>query len=177
MKVVTTFHAPSSVVSSVKCRLGSRDIEHLAVAKHSRVDVYSLQPNGLQHECGIDLFGKVKCVRAIPIQVSSVPKSLGRATQQMCDLKGTERSKLAVMFAHPDPEVLFFSYEESITGQKQLVVNRTVVLQERGTRPAEFYNDLLVHPSGKIALVHCFMGRIKVIQLKAGDYERECDVA
>lgn len=158
MKVVTTFHAPSSVVSSVKCRLGSRDIEHLAVAKHSRVDVYSLQPNGLQHECGIDLFGKVKCVRAIPIQ-------------------GTERSKLAVMFAHPDPEVLFFSYEESITGQKQLVVNRTVVLQERGTRPAEFYNDLLVHPSGKIALVHCFMGRIKVIQLKAGDYERECDVA
>lgn len=73
MKVVTTFHAPSSVVSSVKCRLGSRDIEHLAVAKHSRVDVYSLQPNGMQHECGIDLLGKVKCVRQIPIQVRQMP--------------------------------------------------------------------------------------------------------
>lgn len=70
MKVVTTFHAPSSVVGSVKCRLGSRDTEHLAIAKQSRLDIYSLQPNGLQHECGIDLLGQIKCVRAIPIHVS-----------------------------------------------------------------------------------------------------------
>lgn len=81
------------------------------------------------------------------------------------------------MLAHPDPEVLFFSFEESVNGQKQLVVNHTVLLQERGTRPAEFFNDLLIHPSGKVAIVHCFMGRIKVIQLKAGDYEQDSDAA
>lgn len=81
------------------------------------------------------------------------------------------------MLAHPDPEVLFFSFEESLNGQKKLVVNRALLLQERGTRPAEFFNDLLVHPSGKIAIVHCFMGRIKVIQLKAGDYDEDYDVA
>jgi DNA damage-binding protein 1 len=81
------------------------------------------------------------------------------------------------LLAHPDPEVLFFSFEELVTGQKKLVVNHTLPLRERGTRPAEFFNDLIVHPAGKVAVVHCFMGRIKVLQLKAGDYEKDCDVA
>ena len=70
MKVVATFHPPSSVVSTVKCRLASRDLEHLVVAKVNRVDVYSLQKHGLQHECGVDVWGKVLCVKAIPISVS-----------------------------------------------------------------------------------------------------------
>jgi DNA damage-binding protein 1 len=92
-------------------------------------------------------------------------------------MKGAERSKLSVLLAHPDPEVLFFSFEELVTGQKKLVVNHTLPLRERGTRPAEFFNNLFVHPSGKLAVVHCFMGRIKVLQLKAGDYEKDFDVA
>jgi len=72
MKVVTTFHAPTSVVSSVKCRLGSRDVDHLVVAKLSRLDVYSVQPHGLQHECGLDVWGKVVRVRDITIEVCTL---------------------------------------------------------------------------------------------------------
>jgi DNA damage-binding protein 1 len=69
MKIVTTFHQPSSVLSSLKCRLASRDLEHLVVAKLNRVDVFSLQPEGLKHECGLDIWGKILTVKAVPISV------------------------------------------------------------------------------------------------------------
>lgn len=69
MKIVSTFHQPSSVLSSVKCQLSSRDLEHLVIAKIHRIDVYSLQPHGLQHECGLEIWGKVVSVKAVPILV------------------------------------------------------------------------------------------------------------
>jgi DNA damage-binding protein 1 len=71
MKIVTTFHQPSSVLSSVKCQLSSRDLEHLVIAKINRIDVYSLQPHGLQHECGLEIWGKVTSVKAVTILVRS----------------------------------------------------------------------------------------------------------
>lgn len=70
MKIVSTFHPSSAVLSSVKCRLGSRDLEHLVVAKLNRLDVYSLRPHGLQHECFLNVWGKVCSVASIPISVS-----------------------------------------------------------------------------------------------------------
>lgn len=73
MKIVSTFHPSSSVLSSVKCRLGARDIEHLVVAKLNRLDVYSVRSHGLQHECGVEVWGKICAVRAIPLSVSRVP--------------------------------------------------------------------------------------------------------
>jgi len=73
MKIVSTFHPSSSVLSSVKCRLGTRDIEHLVVAKLNRLDVYSVRSHGLQHECGVEIWGKICAVRAIPLSVSRVP--------------------------------------------------------------------------------------------------------
>jgi len=72
MKVISTFHPSSSVVSSLKCRLGTRDIEHLVVAKLNRLDVYSVRPHGLQHECGVEVWGKVCAVKSIPLSVSRV---------------------------------------------------------------------------------------------------------
>lgn len=69
MKIVTTFHQPSAVLSSVKCQLSSRNLEHLVVAKLNRIDVYSLQPHGLQHECDLEIWGKILVVRAVPISV------------------------------------------------------------------------------------------------------------
>jgi DNA damage-binding protein 1 len=76
MKVVSTFHPSSSVLSSLKCRLGTRDIEHLVVAKLSRLDVYSVRPHGLQHECGVEVWGKICSVKAIPLSVSRVPLTI-----------------------------------------------------------------------------------------------------
>lgn len=69
MKIVTTFHQPSAVLSSVKCQLARGDLEHLVVARLNRIDVYSLQPHGLQRECGVEIWGKVRSVKAIPIPV------------------------------------------------------------------------------------------------------------
>jgi DNA damage-binding protein 1 len=69
MKIVTTFHQPSSILSSIKCQLSSRELEHLVIAKINRIDVYSLQPHGLQHECGTEIWGKVASVKAVPILV------------------------------------------------------------------------------------------------------------
>ena len=69
MKISSTFHPSSSVISSTKCRLASRDLEHLVVAKLHRVDVYSLRPHGLQHECGLDIWGIVCSVKPISISV------------------------------------------------------------------------------------------------------------
>ena len=76
MKIVSTFHPSSSVLSSVKCRLGTQDIEHLVVAKLNRLDVYSVRSHGLQRECGMEIWGKICAVRAIPLSVSRVPLTI-----------------------------------------------------------------------------------------------------
>lgn len=69
MKIVTTFHQPSSVLASLKCRLSSKNIEHLVVAKLNRIQVYSIRPTGVQQECFLEIHGKVATVKAIPIPV------------------------------------------------------------------------------------------------------------
>ena len=73
MKIISSFHPSSSVLSSIKCRLTSRDLEHLVIGKLSRIDVYSVQPQELQHECGLDVFGKICSLKALPISVSKKP--------------------------------------------------------------------------------------------------------
>ena len=73
MKIISTFHPTSSVLSSVKCRLSSRDLEHLIVAKLNRIDAYTVRPHGLQHECGLDVWGKVCSVKHLPLSVGALP--------------------------------------------------------------------------------------------------------
>ncbi|KAF8630852.1 hypothetical protein AX17_005211 [Amanita inopinata Kibby_2008] len=157
MKIVTTFHQPSSVLCSVKCHLGSSDVEHLVVGKLNRLVVYSIQPHGLQQECTTEVWGKVLSVKAIPIPRSS-------------------RSNLVLMIAHPDPELIFFTYIEPEGGAAELVVKKQLALYERTPRPAEFFNDILVHPSGQLAVVSCYTGKLKIIKLKAGSHREEFDV-
>lgn len=64
MKVVTTFHQPSSVAHSLKCTL-SPDQLHLIVAKLNTLEVYSAQPEGLRHECTAELYGRISVIRTI----------------------------------------------------------------------------------------------------------------
>ncbi|TFK40691.1 CPSF A subunit region-domain-containing protein [Crucibulum laeve] len=158
MKIVTTFHNSSSVLCSLKCRLASRDIEHLIVAKLNRIDVYSLQPQGLRHECTTEIRGKVLCIRAIPIS-------------------GSGRSKLVLMIAHPDPELIFFSFKLPVEETAELVADKQLSLYERTPRPAEFFNNIIVHPSGKLAVVSCYTGKLKIVTFKAGSYEQDFDVS
>ena len=87
------------------------------------------------------------------------------------------RSNLVLMITHPEPELIFLSYVESETGTAELVVKKRLTLLDRSPRLSEFFNDLLVHPSGTLAVVHCYSGRLKVVVLKAGNYQQDFDVS
>ena len=72
MRIVSTFHPPSSVTDAIKCRLTSdHSLIHLVVAKSNRLDIYSVQPSGLSHECGADIWGRIVVVKAIPTTVTA----------------------------------------------------------------------------------------------------------
>jgi DNA damage-binding protein 1 len=87
------------------------------------------------------------------------------------------RSNLVLMITHPEPELVFFSYTESETGAAELVVKKQLPLLDRAPRLSEFFNDVFVHPSGKLAGVHCYTGKLKIITLKAGSYQQDFDVS
>ncbi|KAH0586144.1 hypothetical protein H2248_007410 [Termitomyces sp. 'cryptogamus'] len=156
MKIVTTFHQPSSVQASVKCQLSSRDLEHLVVAKSNRLDVYSLQSHGLEHQCGLELRGIVASLKSVPIP-------------------GSTRSNLLLLLSHPDPELIFLVYSENSSGS-QLTATKQLSLYERTPRSAEYFTDIVVHPSGKVAVVSCYVGKLRVIKFKAGNHEEDFDV-
>ena len=70
MKLVSTFHPPSSVLDSLKCTLADENAsEFLVVAKLNRVDIYSIHPEGLRHEQGIEIWGRIRTVKSVPIVV------------------------------------------------------------------------------------------------------------
>ncbi|CAK5284351.1 unnamed protein product, partial [Mycena citricolor] len=156
-----TFHRPSSVVSSLKCSL-TAGVEHLVVAKLDGLDVYSLQPEGLRHECRWDILGNVLTVKALPVS----------ETGPCC-------SNLIVMLDHPEAELIFLEFKRSQDSRYSLVISKRVELVQRNVnqRPAEFFNDLIVHPHGRIAIASCFSGKIKVVRLNGGHYLSDMDVS
>ena len=87
------------------------------------------------------------------------------------------RSNLVLMITHPEPELIFLSFVESETGAAELVVKKRLNLLDRSPRLSEFFNDVLVHPSGTLAVVHCYSGKLKVVVLKAGSYQQDFDVS
>lgn len=176
MKIISTFHPSSSVVSSVKCRLASRDLEHLVIAKLSRIDVYSIQPQKLQHETGLDVWGKICSVKALPISVS-ITKRCSNVQQYRLTLQAYDgRFNVVVMLTHPDPEFIILSYEEDQSGHKKLLLQKQIPLFEKSRRIAEFFTDCIIHPTGKLAIVSCYAGKLKVINLRGGRYVEDFDV-
>src|SRR6266404_1206316 len=72
MRVVSTFHPPSSVTDTVKCHLTSdHSLIHLVVAKSNRLDIYTVQPSGLSYECGAEIWGRIVVVKAVPTTVTA----------------------------------------------------------------------------------------------------------
>lgn len=73
MKVVTTLHPPSAVLSSVKCSLSAKsELGHLVVAKPNRIEVSSLQAEGLKAECSLEIWGRIMSIRAVPAEVRRI---------------------------------------------------------------------------------------------------------
>jgi hypothetical protein len=72
MKIVSTFHQPSSVLCSLKCHLTSSESGdlHLVIAKLNSLDVYSVQPEGLKHEHRWDVWGNILSLKSVQTGVS-----------------------------------------------------------------------------------------------------------
>ncbi|KAJ3904528.1 CPSF A subunit region-domain-containing protein [Lentinula edodes] len=150
-RITSTFHPSSSIISSVKCSLISPDLSHLVVAKLNSVSVYSILESGLQLECSVGVRGKVRVVRAVPIQNS-------------------HRSNLLILLDHPDPELLIFKYTEtSAPRTATLNIKHQIPLDERGSRPSELCTDAIVHPSGVFGVVSCYTGKLKVVMMESGE--------
>jgi hypothetical protein len=92
MKVVTTFHPPSAVLCSLKCKLDVVDSnrEHLVVAKLNRLDVFSCRPDGLHHECGLEVWGRILSIKAIPVKVSLSGLFFGNASRRQYRIRGSQ---------------------------------------------------------------------------------------
>ncbi|KAI6039683.1 CPSF A subunit region-domain-containing protein [Pisolithus marmoratus] len=156
MKVVATYHPPSSVLDSAKCTLADDDgSEFLFVAKLDRVDVYAIRPDGLHHQTGIEVWGRVRAVRPVPTQYRVI--------------------SALVLTDHPEPELLFLSLTQSGT---VLTVTKRLSLFERSSRPAEFFHDVVVSPFGKYAVASVYTARLRIILLDAeGQYDRDFDAS
>lgn len=155
-RIVSTFHQPSAVVSSCKCRLSST-AEHLVVAKLNAIEVHTIESTGLKHACTLQIWGKVLSVKEVPITDSV-------------------RSNVVVLLDQPEPELLFLSFSER---EQILKLDKQLSLSERSPslRPAEFFTDILVDPSGQLAVVSCYQGKLKVLTLENGVYVKDVDVS
>ncbi|KZT28894.1 hypothetical protein NEOLEDRAFT_1239376 [Neolentinus lepideus HHB14362 ss-1] len=155
MRVVTTFHPPSSVVASVGCRL-STDIEHLVLAKPDRIEVHSLHEDGPRHECSLEIWGRVLAVKELPRY-------------------GSTYSNVIVLTDHPDPRLYVLSLSTSSAGQAELRVDKSLTLSERFATVQETFTDVLVHPEGQVAVATCYAGKLKVVSFDNGTYQSDFD--
>ncbi|KAJ3733074.1 hypothetical protein DFJ43DRAFT_277071 [Lentinula guzmanii] len=85
-------------------------------------------------------------------------------------IANTTRSNLLVLLDHPDPEILILNYTEtSERPSGKLNIKHQVSLDERGSRPAEFCLDAIVHPFGAFAVASCYTGILKLVTVESGE--------
>ncbi|KAI0084181.1 CPSF A subunit region-domain-containing protein [Irpex rosettiformis] len=157
MKIVSTFVQPSSVTSSVKCSLTPEaELGHLVVAKASCIEVSSITAEGLNHECSLEIWGRVLSVKAVPA-------------------KDPSASNLLVLLDHPHPKLLLLGYKTQ-DGVSALSTLWHSDLQDRYARHAEFFTGIVTSAFGEVAVVSCYVGKLKVIAFNEGKVSNEFDV-
>ncbi|KLO05927.1 hypothetical protein SCHPADRAFT_917631 [Schizopora paradoxa] len=148
MKVVNTYHSPTSVSHSLKCCLtADPQLEHLVVVRCNELDVYAILADGLRLQCTLDVWGRVTSLKA-----------LGSS--------GSTEVKLLLTTDHPDPRLLLFQY---VPGHSpHLECTETISLLEKNARAAEYFCTSIVDPTGDIAVVSSYVGKLKVLELSDG---------
>ncbi|KAF7291738.1 CPSF-A domain-containing protein [Mycena chlorophos] len=155
MKLVSTFHAPTTVVSSVKANLANTPLEYLVIARPHGLEVSSIHVDGLKPECKWGaVFGNI-------LSIKSVPTGDG------------PRRNLLVLVDQPHPELIFLEFKDG----KLNVTHRLDLFEHKPA--AEFFdhNSLVVHPDGKLAVVSCYTGKLRLVRLKRGNYHLDSDAA
>ena len=70
MKLVATFHGPTSVSHSIKCTLeDDEDVEFLVIAKTSILEVFAILPDSLRLQCTLDVWSRISSLNAIRSEV------------------------------------------------------------------------------------------------------------
>ncbi|KAI0027623.1 mono-functional DNA-alkylating methyl methanesulfonate N-term-domain-containing protein [Vararia minispora EC-137] len=148
MKVVATFHPPSSVVGSAACHLSTdKDVHHLVVATSSRLEVYVAADEGLRLLCSTEIWGRIVSLKKWPAPKDPVADSIVALTD------------------HPDPRLICFTFNSANASLERAHV---VSLAERGgVRPAEFLHDVFISPDGKNAVVSVYTGKLRVVMFDA----------
>jgi len=88
------------------------------------------------------------------------------------------KSNLLLLTDHPDPRLIFFSYSTPSSGGPFLKALKTLSLSQHLPRPSEseFLHSITVDPSGSVAVLNCYTGKIKVVELEDGLYTNDFDV-
>jgi DNA damage-binding protein 1 len=88
------------------------------------------------------------------------------------------KSNLLLLTDHPDPRLIFFSYSTPSSGGPFLKALKTLSLFQHLPRPSEseFLHSITVDPSGSVAVLNCYTGKIKVVELEDGLYTNDFDV-
>ncbi|KAI0337556.1 hypothetical protein BDW22DRAFT_1363933 [Trametopsis cervina] len=157
MKVVSTFHQPSSVTSSLKCSLTSdSELGHLVVAKANRIEVSSITPEGLDPACSLEIWGRVLSIKAIPGEDPTV-------------------SNLLVLLDHPHPKLLLLEYTSGPVSPA-LSTTWSADLYDRHSRAAEFFTNIVTTTFGEVAVTSCYIGKLKVLYFDKGKVRKDFDV-
>jgi len=86
------------------------------------------------------------------------------------------KSNLLLLTDHPDPRLIFFSYSTPSSGNPFLKTLKTLSLFHHHARASEFLHSVTVDPSGRVAIVNCYTGKIRVVELEDGLYVNDFDV-
>lgn len=70
MKLVATFHGPTSVSHSITCNLtNDEDIEYLIVARTSVLEAFAILPESLSLQCTFEVWGRISSLKALTYEV------------------------------------------------------------------------------------------------------------
>jgi DNA damage-binding protein 1 len=86
------------------------------------------------------------------------------------------KSNLLLLTDHPDSRLVFLSYSTPSVGSPFLKTLKTLTLHHHLARPSEFLHSILVDPSGRVAVVNNYAGKIKVVELEDGLYSNDFDI-
>ncbi|KAH8824837.1 mono-functional DNA-alkylating methyl methanesulfonate N-term-domain-containing protein [Flagelloscypha sp. PMI_526] len=156
MRLVSTFHPPSVVLHSLKCKLDDSENEYFVTAGPSHIDVYALSETGLIHHTGLDVWGSIQRIVAVPISDEADGKA-----------------KLLVLLGHPEPELLLLDFNHA---SNLLSLSSQISLFQRGQQVSEFLTDVLVHPNGSYAVAHVYQGKLLVVTLENGEFGQDRDI-
>ena len=169
MKVVSTFFASSSILHSVKCRVDTSGVEYLAVAHSSNLELFALLAQGAKLQCRLDIWGTISSLTVVP---HTVNKMLSFSCQGLM-LEQDAPDTLLVTTETPDPLAILLEYVPETGGYEPFLREYShLSLYSSHSRTMEHFQGAIVHPSGDVAIVATYVGKLKALVLKGNQRKK-----